>query len=166
MFSIWIWTAAYPLSITGCAPCPDNNHRSDFVGWARFWGLLPKTCISEKTSWSGKISHFVIPAGLLSRNPAPWLSSRINKHFLQRRWTPAQKPCRGDGYGNLSAGQKLSGMVFTVTTIAYGAHGQKVYLGNSTFWRAHPTLSQLLLQINRTAVIEDWNCRRSDRHLY
>ena len=49
-------------------------------------GLLPKTCISEKTSRSGRISHFVIPAGLLSRNPVFSLS---------------------DGYGNLSAGLKL-----------------------------------------------------------
>ncbi len=72
----------------------------NFVGWARFWGLLPKKCISEKTSWSWKISHFV---------------------------TPAQKPCRGDGYGNLSAGQKLSGMVFMVRTIAYGAQTDTLY---------------------------------------
>jgi hypothetical protein len=59
---------------------------SHVEGWAQFFraqqfimrrmrlvgtiiGLLPKTCISVKTSRSGKISHFVIPAGHLSRNP-------------------------------------------------------------------------------------------------
>ena len=36
-------------------------------------GLLPKT------SRSGRISHFVIPAGLLGRNPEFSLSSRINE---------------------------------------------------------------------------------------
>jgi len=69
----------------------------------------------------------------LGWNPVFLLSSRIDEQFLQRRWTPAQKPCRGDGYGSLSAGQKLSGMVFMVRTIGYGAHGQKVHLGNSPF---------------------------------
>ena len=55
-------------------------------------GLLPKTCISEKTSRSGRISHFVIPAGLLGRNPVFSLSSLINEQFLRRRWTRLKNP--------------------------------------------------------------------------
>ena len=53
---------------------------------------MPKTCISEKTSRSGRISHFVIPAGLLGRNPVFSLSSLINEQFLRRRWTRLKNP--------------------------------------------------------------------------
>jgi hypothetical protein len=90
-------------------------------------GLLPKTCISEKTSRWENLT-FRHSGRAFTVNPVVSLSSRINEQFLQRRWTPAQKPCRGDGYGNLCRHRTLSA---GQTAIGYGAYGQKVYLGNS-----------------------------------
>src|SRR5271157_1195171 len=54
----------------------------------------------------------------------------------RRCWIPAQKPCRNDGYGNLSASQKLSRMALMVSHVgrAWYFHAHQ----------AHPTHKKLV----------------------